>query len=73
MIDQPITMIMSTSMAGDGDDEFVRSLNQNWRAGVERLQREHPGIATHWLDADHQLVFTHAVDIAAITRTLVPC
>ncbi|NIH80359.1 alpha/beta fold hydrolase [Amycolatopsis viridis] len=73
VIDQPITMIMSTSMAGDGDDEFVRSLNQNWRAGVERLQREHPGIATHWLDADHQLVFTHAVDIAAITRTLVPC
>ncbi|MFC5821853.1 alpha/beta fold hydrolase [Nonomuraea harbinensis] len=63
-IDAPISMIMSTSMAGDGPPSF----NENWRAGAERLVREHPHIALTWLDADHQLVFTHAQDIARIVR-----
>ncbi|GAA4935382.1 pimeloyl-ACP methyl ester carboxylesterase [Nonomuraea thailandensis] len=63
-IDRPIRMIMSTSMAGDGGERF----NLNWRAGVERLVREQPHIATSWLDADHQLVFTHAPQIARIIR-----
>ncbi|MEV4841428.1 alpha/beta hydrolase [Nonomuraea sp. NPDC049486] len=63
-IDVPISLIMSTSMAGDGPPRF----NANWRAGAERLVREHPHIALSWLDADHQLVFTHAPDIARIVR-----
>ncbi len=67
-IDRPITMIMSTSMAGDGDEGPAPKFNQNWRAGVERLVREHPHIATSWLDADHQLVFTHAREVARIIR-----
>jgi pimeloyl-ACP methyl ester carboxylesterase len=67
-IDRPITMIMSTSMAGDSGEGHAPRFNQNWRAGVERLVREHPHIATTWLDADHQLVFTHAPEIARIIR-----
>ncbi|NUP78237.1 MAG: alpha/beta hydrolase [Nonomuraea sp.] len=63
-IDRPITMIMSTSMAGDSGERF----NENWRAGVERLVRAQPHLATSWLDADHGLVFTHAPDIARIIR-----
>ncbi|MFI6478503.1 alpha/beta fold hydrolase [Nonomuraea sp. NPDC050663] len=67
-IDRPITMIMSTSMAGDSSEGHALRFNQNWRAGVERLVHEHPHIATTWLDADHQLVFTHAPEIAQIIR-----
>lgn len=67
-IDRPIAMIMSTSMAGDNGEGHAPRFNQNWRAGVERLVREHPHIATTWLDADHQLVFTHAPQIAQIIR-----
>lgn len=66
-IDRPISLIMSTSMAGDSGGHAAR-FNQNWRAGVERLVREHPHIATSWLDADHGLVFTHAPEIAQIIR-----
>ncbi|MEU6741407.1 alpha/beta fold hydrolase [Streptosporangium sandarakinum] len=65
-IDRPISMIMSTSMAGDSSEGPAPRFNQNWRAGVERLVREHPHIATSRLDADHQLVFTHAPQIAQI-------
>jgi pimeloyl-ACP methyl ester carboxylesterase len=65
-IDRPISMIMSTSMAGDSGEEHAPQLNQNWRAGVERLVREQPHIAAFWLDADHRLVFTHAPEIAQI-------
>ncbi|SCG47357.1 alpha/beta fold hydrolase [Micromonospora coxensis] len=67
-IDQPINMIMSASMAGGGEGHALR-LNQNWRAGIERLVREQPHIATSWLDADHRLVFTHASEIAHIIRS----
>lgn len=67
-IDRPITMIMSTSMAGDSGEGHAPRFNRNWRAGVERLVREHPRIATTWLDADHRLVLTHAPDIARIIR-----
>ncbi|WP_371786415.1 alpha/beta fold hydrolase [Streptosporangium subroseum] len=67
-VDRPITMIMSTSMAGDSGEGHAPRFNQNWRAGVERLVREHPNIATTWLNADHQLVFTHAPQIAQIIR-----
>ncbi|WP_235834403.1 hypothetical protein [Actinomadura logoneensis] len=59
---------MSTSMAGDGGAGPAAWLNRNWRAGVERLVREHPRVAASWLDADHGLVFTHAPDIARIIR-----
>jgi esterase len=69
-IDRPITMIMSTSMAGDSGEGPAPRFNQNWRAGVERLVREHPHIATTWLDADHQLVFTHAQEVARIIRKM---
>ncbi|WP_329235270.1 alpha/beta hydrolase [Actinoallomurus sp. NBC_01490] len=68
-IDRPISMVMSTSMAGDGDEGHAPRLNRNWRAGVERLVREQPHIATFWLDADHRLVFTHAPEIARIIRS----
>ncbi|MGI5170252.1 alpha/beta fold hydrolase [Spirillospora sp. CA-253888] len=68
-IDRPISMIMSTSMAGDGGEGHAPRLNRNWRAGVERLLREQPQIATSWLDADHALAFTHAAEIAQIIRT----
>ncbi|MCP9620873.1 alpha/beta hydrolase [Nocardia otitidiscaviarum] len=64
----PITMIMSTSMAGSGDDAGSRRYNGLWRAGVQRLVREFPHIATSWLDADHGLVVTHAPEIARIIR-----
>lgn len=65
-IGAPIRMIMSNAMAGDGADERTRRRNRNWRAGIERLSRERPDIPATWLDADHQLVVTHAADIARI-------
>ncbi|WP_432933873.1 alpha/beta fold hydrolase [Microbispora sp. CA-135349] len=67
-ISRPIRMIMSTAMAGDSGEGHAGRFNHNWRAGVERLVRERPHIDTTWLDADHQLVFTHAPDIARIIR-----
>ena len=63
-LDCPVTMIMSTSMAGEGGRAAWR--NQNWRAGIERLTREVPSVVTHWLDAGHGLVVTHAREIARI-------
>ncbi|MGK3208462.1 alpha/beta fold hydrolase [Amycolatopsis sp. MEPSY49] len=71
-IDRPIHMIMSTTMAGNSTDARTRWRNQNWRAGIERLVRERPHVATSWLDADHRLVVTHAPEIARLihdTRT----
>ncbi|WP_280437403.1 alpha/beta fold hydrolase [Nocardia carnea] len=60
----PVSMIMSTAMAGAGADERTRWRNRNWRAGIDRLARARPDITTTWLDADHQLVLTHATEIA---------
>ncbi|MFF4775272.1 alpha/beta fold hydrolase [Microtetraspora fusca] len=68
-IDRPINMITSSWMAGDSGEGHAPQLNQNWRAGVERLVREQPHIATFRLDADHRLVFTHAPEIARIIRS----
>jgi esterase len=68
-IDLPISMIMSTSMAGDHGQGHAASLNRIWRDGIDRLVRERPQISTSWLDADHRLVFTHAPEIAQIIRT----
>ncbi|GIH64742.1 alpha/beta fold hydrolase [Microbispora siamensis] len=68
-IDLPISVIMSTAMAGDSADGHARRLNRNWRAGGERLVREQPHIAMFRLDADHRLVFTHATEIAQIIRS----
>ncbi len=68
-IDRPISMIMSTSMAGDSGEGRAPRRNQNWRAGIERLVRERPHVSTSWLDADHRLVFTHAPEIAQIIRS----
>ncbi|MEU7834881.1 MULTISPECIES: alpha/beta fold hydrolase [unclassified Nonomuraea] len=67
-IDRPIRLIMSTSMAGDSGEGHAPRFNRNWRAGGERLIREQPHLAMSWLDADHQLVFTHAPEIAQIIR-----
>jgi pimeloyl-ACP methyl ester carboxylesterase len=73
-IDKPITMIMSTAMAGTSADGRAAELNQNWLAGIERLVRDQPHLKTFRLDADHQLVYTHAQAIADIIRsTLVRC
>jgi pimeloyl-ACP methyl ester carboxylesterase len=66
-IDLPISMIMSTAMAGRGE-ERAQWRNQNWRSGIERLVRERPHVSTSWLDADHRLVRTHAPKIAQIIR-----
>ncbi|MEV5708915.1 alpha/beta hydrolase [Actinoallomurus sp. NPDC052274] len=68
-IDRPISMIMSTSMAGDDGDARAARYNRNWRAGVERLVRDQPRISTSWLHADHGLIFTHAPEIAQIIRS----
>jgi esterase len=67
-IDCPISMIMSTSMAGDSTDGRALRYNQNWRAGIERLTRERPHISASWLDADHGLAVTHAQEITQIIR-----
>jgi esterase len=67
-IDRPISMIMSTEMAGRGGEGRARWRNQNWRAGIERLVRERPHVSASWLDADHRLVRTHAPEIAQIIR-----
>ncbi|MEU2789943.1 alpha/beta fold hydrolase [Streptomyces sp. NPDC007100] len=64
----PISMIMSTSVAGGGTAGRVPRHNRLWRAGVERLVRERPQVAVSRLDADHRLVFTHAPEIARIIR-----
>lgn len=65
-IDAPISMIMSTAMAGDDTGEPTRWRNRNWRDGTERLCRERPDITVTWLEADHRLVLTHAPEIARI-------
>jgi pimeloyl-ACP methyl ester carboxylesterase len=71
-IDRPISMIMSTSMAGDGNEGRTPWRNQNWRAGIERLVRDQPHISATWLDADHGLVSTHPQEIAHIIRSTQP-
>ncbi|MBF6520960.1 alpha/beta fold hydrolase [Nocardia farcinica] len=63
-IECPVRMVMSTAMAGDDGDDRARRRNRNWRAGIERLVREHPHIRTRWLAAGHDLVHTRAEDIA---------
>lgn len=65
----PIRMIMSAAIAGDSGEGRAPRHNRLWRAGVERLVRERPEVATSWLDADHRLVFTHAPAIAEIVRS----
>ncbi|NIK60871.1 alpha/beta fold hydrolase [Kribbella shirazensis] len=69
MIARPITMIMSTAMAGGSSEGRAAALNQNWQAGLERLVRDRPQITTFRLDADHGLVLTHAQQIADIIRS----
>jgi pimeloyl-ACP methyl ester carboxylesterase len=65
-IDVPISMIMSTTMAGDTNDAHVARLNRNWRAGAARLARELPGVEVHWVEADHGLVFSHPAEIVRL-------
>jgi pimeloyl-ACP methyl ester carboxylesterase len=69
-IDRPIHMIMSSAMAGNNGDARTQWRNRNWRAGIERLIRERPHIATSWLDADHRLVVTHAPEIARLIHDM---
>ncbi|MEJ8652604.1 alpha/beta hydrolase [Streptomyces sp. MS1.AVA.3] len=68
-IDRPISVIMSTTIAGDSAEGRTPRHNQLWRAGVERLVHERPHVARSWLDADHRLAFTHAPEIAEIIRS----
>ncbi|MDR2998903.1 MAG: alpha/beta fold hydrolase [Microbacterium sp.] len=65
-IDVPIRMIMSTHMAGPGDDQQTLWRNRNWRAGIERLTTADPRIEVSWLDAGHGMMVTHAEEIARI-------
>lgn len=67
-VECPIRMIMSTSMAGDSGEGRVPRHNRLWRAGIDRLTRERPDISTHWLDATHGLVVTHASEVADLIR-----
>ncbi|WP_030543153.1 alpha/beta fold hydrolase [Streptomyces albus] len=71
-IDRPISMIMSASIAGGSTEGRAPRHNRLWRAGIERLLSERPHVSTHWLDTGHQLVFTHAPDIAEIIRRAHP-
>ncbi|MBT2383922.1 alpha/beta fold hydrolase [Streptomyces sp. ISL-11] len=68
-IAHPVSVIMSTSIAGDSTEGRAPRHNQLWRDGIERLVHERPHISTSWLDADHRLVFTHAPEIAEIIRS----
>ncbi|KUF18245.1 alpha/beta fold hydrolase [Streptomyces silvensis] len=70
-IDCPVSLVVSTSMAGTDGEARTERFNQLWRSGVERLVRARPGTATTWLDADHGLPFTHAPEIARIVRAAV--
>lgn len=72
-IDRPISLIMSTHIAGTGTEGRAPRHNRLWRAGVARLVRERPNTSTTWLDADHRLALTHAPDIAEIIRKLPGC
>ena len=63
-LELPVSVIASTAMAGRGDDGQTRWRNANWRAGFERLGAEIPQAEVAWLDADHELVVTHADRIA---------
>lgn len=67
-VDRPVNMIMSTAIAGDSTEGRAPRHNELWRSGVERLVHEQPHIAVSWLDTGHQLVFTHAPEIAEIIR-----
>jgi esterase len=67
MIDRPITVITSTEMAGDSDEG--RALNENWRAGIERLVGDQPQLTSYRLEGDHGLVFTHTQQLADLIRT----
>jgi pimeloyl-ACP methyl ester carboxylesterase len=67
-IDRPISMIMSTAIAGNSGEGRAPRHNRLWRAGIDRLVRERPDVSTSWLDADHRLVLTHAPEIARIIR-----
>ncbi|WP_338757386.1 alpha/beta fold hydrolase [Nocardia vulneris] len=67
-IDCPISMIMSTTIAGARGVRRAARHNRLWRAGIERLVRARPDITVSWLDADHRLVCTHPAEIARLIR-----
>ncbi|MFC4562410.1 alpha/beta fold hydrolase [Nocardiopsis mangrovi] len=69
-IDRPVSMIMSTSIAGGGTEGRTQRHNRLWRSGIERLVGEVPHASATWLDADHRLPFTHAPEVARIIRDL---
>lgn len=68
-IDVPLHVIASTAIAGESTEGRAPRHNRLWRAGVERLVREHPRISVDWIDAGHGLVFTHAPHVAEIIRS----
>lgn len=71
-IDRPISMIMSTSIAGDSTEGRAPRHNRLWRAGIDRLVRERPHVSASWLEGDHRLPITHAPEIAEIIRSVHP-
>ncbi|NUS72103.1 MAG: alpha/beta hydrolase [Corynebacteriales bacterium] len=68
-IECPISLIISTSMAGETGGSRAVRFNQNWAEGIARLVRERPGISPFWFDADHRLIFTHAPEISQIIQS----
>jgi esterase len=66
----PITMIMSEYMAGRSGDRAAE-LNATWREAVDVLAADRPSITVHRLPAGHDLVITHAEQVAALVRVSV--
>lgn len=67
-IECPIHVIASTAMAGSDSDERTRRRNGNWKSGFERLVRARPRTEMTWIDGGHDVVLTHAAEIARTIR-----
>lgn len=63
----PITMIMSTTMAGS-EGARAAELNGAWRRGVDDLVATRPEIEVHRLPGGHDLPLVHPQRVAEIVR-----
>lgn len=63
----PITMIMSTSLAGT-EGARAAELNDTWRHGVDDLVASRPAIEVHRLPGGHDMPLVHPRTIAEIVR-----
>lgn len=63
----PVTMIMSTTLAGT-DGARARELNDAWRHGVDDLVATRPAIEVHRLPGGHDMPLVHPRTVAEIVR-----